>query len=186
MVKIVAGLPLLAVWFLGRRAGFVDAQGQFEGHVMWLRYVLEPLPGFVLASAAAWSVGRYRWKSLWQFLQFPSAKYWVLAALFPAGLRCLVSTAMYTHARIAWAIHGFGRLLVPSINSYFGVPAASTFAEYIPAAFFEEVVWRGFLMPRFISRYGLYRGLLFVSAAWGAYHLQADFSGHTSDGSFMF
>src|SRR5207244_13356410 len=43
-------------------------------------------------------------------------------------------------------------------------------------AFFEEVIFRGFLQTRFIHGYGLYRGIFLVGVIWAAFHFFSDFS----------
>jgi membrane protease YdiL (CAAX protease family) len=42
--------------------------------------------------------------------------------------------------------------------------------------FFEELVFRGLLQPRFIHRYGRYRGIFLVGIVWAAFHFFPDFS----------
>jgi membrane protease YdiL (CAAX protease family) len=185
LIRIIAGLPFLGFWFLARHAGLIDAQGVLIGRAGWFVYVPGPLGVATIAAIAAWAVGKYRWKSLREFLRFPAPKYWVLAVLFPAALRYFVPLILYAEARIVWVTREFGAFYAPLLGSYFKIPATSAFANDMPAAFFEEVAWRGFLLPRFVVRYGMYRGLFFVSLAWGAYHLQADFSHLSSDGSVM-
>jgi membrane protease YdiL (CAAX protease family) len=185
LVRMAGGLPLIGIFFLGRHIDLMDAQGKIVPQARWILYVLGPLDVAIISGAAAWSVGKDRWKSLGQFLKPPSMKYGILAILFPVGLGCFVPFLAYTQARISWAIHDFGRFFAPSLRSYFTVPAATALANWMPASFFEEIAWRGFLLPRFVARYGMYRGVFFVSIVWGAYHLQADFSSHSSDVSVV-
>jgi membrane protease YdiL (CAAX protease family) len=40
----------------------------------------------------------------------------------------------------------------------------------------EEIIFRGLLQPRFIRRYGLFRGLVLLSIVFAAAHISADFS----------
>ena len=168
--RIVGGLPFMALSLLT------------VSPPKWIFYLLAPLSLAILASAAAWAVGNDRWKSLRQFLRIPPAKYMALAILLPAILRASTQFVMYSRERIVWAAFQFGRFDPPSLGSYFEIPTISTLADYMPAAFFEEVVWRGYLQPRFISRYGLYRGLFLVSMTWAVFHFQVDFGSRSSDG----
>jgi uncharacterized protein len=46
----------------------------------------------------------------------------------------------------------------------------------IPAALVEEIAWRGYLQPRLISRYGLYRGVFPLGIVWGIFHFPSDFN----------
>jgi membrane protease YdiL (CAAX protease family) len=185
VVRIISGLPFLALWFVLRHAGFVDTRGNVIGPAGWIFYLQGPLAIAMVASAAAWAVGKVRWKSLWQFLRVPPVKFLGLAVLFPVVLRASLPLIMYSRERIAWAALQLGKFDPPSLDSYFAIPAASVFANYMPAAFFEEVVWRGYLQPWFISRYGMYRGLFFVSMVWAIFHFQADFSYRSSDGAVL-
>ena len=44
------------------------------------------------------------------------------------------------------------------------------------------MVRRGYLQPRLVKRYGLFRGLVVLSIAWGAFHFQGDFGPALTDG----
>lgn len=185
VVRIISGLPFLGLWFPLKRAGLIDTRGNVVGRAGWIFYLQGPLAIAVVASAAAWAVGRGRWKSFLQFLRVPPAKYLAMAVLFPVVLRASLPLIMYSRERIAWAATQFGKFDPPSLGSYFEIPRASVFANYMPAAFFEEVVWRGYLQPCFVSKYGVYRGLFLVSMVWAVFHLQADFSYRSSEGSVL-
>jgi membrane protease YdiL (CAAX protease family) len=185
LVRIISGLPFLGLWFLFKHTGLIETRGNVFGRVGWIFYLQGPLAIAIVASAASWAVGQGRWKSFRQFLRVPPAKYFALAILFPVILRASLSLVMYSRERIAWAASQFGKFDAPSLSSYFEIPTASVFADYMPAAFFEEVVWRGYLQPCFVSRYGVYRGLFFLSMVWAVFHLQADFSYRSSEGSVL-
>jgi membrane protease YdiL (CAAX protease family) len=185
LVRIIGGLPFLGLWFLFKHIGLIDTQGHLAGRASWILYLPGPLDLGIFASAAAWAVGKGRWDSLRQFLRVPRAKYLALAVLFPIVLRASFPLIMYSRQRIAWAAFQFGKIEPPSLESYFTIPAASVFANFMPAAFMEEVVWRGCLQPWFISRFGVYRGLFVVSMVWGVSHFQSDFSYRSSDATVL-
>jgi membrane protease YdiL (CAAX protease family) len=98
----------------------------------------------------------------------------LLALAFPACIDFLISTGQYVVARAHWAAHDFGRFVPPQFGSYFGVPDI-WFLLLFFAALFEEVIFRGPLQPRFIHRYGLYRGIFLVGIVWAASHFYSDF-----------
>jgi membrane protease YdiL (CAAX protease family) len=185
LVRIIAGLPFLSLWFLFKHIGLIGAQGNVDSRAGWIFYLQGPLNLAIFAIAAAWAIGKDRWNSLRLFLRVPPANYLALAVLFPLVLRASFPLIMYSRQRIAWAAFQFGKFDPPSLGSYFAIPAASLFGSFMPAAFFEEVVWRGYLQPWFISRYGLYRGLFFVSMIWAVIHFQSDFSYGMSDGTVL-
>jgi membrane protease YdiL (CAAX protease family) len=108
-------------------------------------------------------------------IRLPTLRWSLLALAFPACIDLLISTGQYAVDRAHWAAHDFGRLEPPQFGSYFGVPDI-WFLLLFFAALFEEVIFRGLLQPRFIHRYGLYRGIFLVGIVWAASHLYSDFS----------
>lgn len=108
-------------------------------------------------------------------IRLPTLSWSLLALAFPACIDLLISTGQYAVDRAHWAAHDFGRLGPPQFGSYFGVPDV-WFLLLFFAAFFEEVIFRGLLQPRFIHRYGLYRGIFLVGIVWAAFHFYLDFS----------
>lgn len=102
-------------------------------------------------------------------------KYLLLGVAFPVGTAIMISLVEYLPARVEWAAHDYGRYGPPQLGSYFNVPEPWLFLLFF-AALFEELIFRGLLQPRFIERYGLYRGILLVGVVWAAFHFLADFS----------
>jgi len=50
-------------------------------------------------------------------------------------------------------------------------------------AFAEEIVFRGLLLPNFLRRFGLHRGIFLTGIAWAAVHFRSDsYSGLSVDG----
>ncbi len=41
-------------------------------------------------------------------------------------------------------------------------------------AFAEEIVFRGLLLPKFLGRYGLHRGIFLTGIVWAAIHFRSD------------
>lgn len=102
------------------------------------------------------------------------ANYFLLAAAFPVGIGMMIPFVEYLSARVGWA-HDFGSYGPPQLGSYFNVPEPWLFLLFF-AALFEELIFRGLLQPRFIQRYGLYRGIFLVGIVWAAFHFFSDCS----------
>jgi len=120
------------------------------------------------------AMGSSRRKTLINSLRLPSAVYLGLGILFPAIIFAMLPLSHYSFDRIHWAydFHHFD----PSIFlSYFSLPPWP-YLFLIPAALVEEIAWRGYLQPRLISRYGLYRGVFLLGIVWGIFHFPFDFS----------
>ncbi len=119
-------------------------------------------------------LGKSRSEVLTRCVRRPGLKYAVLAILFPALVTQTWPFLCYLNDHISWST------LTPIIewplqlHSYFAFPEASLLWHLAPA-FAEEVAWRGYLQPRFIRRYGLWRGIFLVGLVWGAFHFSGDF-----------
>jgi membrane protease YdiL (CAAX protease family) len=72
---------------------------------------------------------------------------------------------------------GWGTLTLPGlverilVNATFGVMIVSFFA------FFEEIGWRAWLLPRLAQRVGARRGVVFTSIIWAIWHVPFELSG---------
>jgi membrane protease YdiL (CAAX protease family) len=182
VVRIIVGMLFLGTWALLAHAGLVNPNGNISVGARWILYVWSPLEVAVFAAAAAWATGKDRWKHTREFLSVPPVIYLMLAVLFSTVIEQFVPIIEYLRARIHWASFDVGKFFAPSLDSYFIIPRSSAFADYLPGALFEEIVWRGYLQPRFVSRFGIYRGVFLLSLAWGAVHFQTDFSLASTDG----
>ncbi len=132
---------------------------------------------FILAVGAGWLV------SLRRSLKFPPLDATVLGIAFPLMLAAIPGLVWFAVARVRWAQAGYGHMQTPRLfDAYekFKWP----FLLVIISALAEEIVWRGYLQPRLISRYGLYRGVFFVGIVWGAFHLPGEFGASTTAISF--
>jgi membrane protease YdiL (CAAX protease family) len=127
---------------------------------------------FALVLFAIGSAGR---KMIPSMFRLPPAKYLGLAALMPAAIANALPFVTYLHARIIWSSQGWGRVFPPDLADYLRLPHLDSLWLF-PAALVEEIAWRGFLQPRFIRRYGLFRGIFFVGVVWGAFHFAWDFN----------
>ncbi len=165
----------------------LDKPRVVEGPLIWLVTSISALGGAVFAGLAAWTIGKGRWSELGRFVQMPPVNYVAVAFLIVAVQWTYSLTCAYIPDRFDWW-HGspvfieFSRWWLPErlrqIHAYYLV--------YIfPAAFFEEVVFRGYLQPRFVRRYGILRGLVIVGLIWSAYHFYWDFSSYQSEADVM-
>ena len=129
---------------------------------------------------AAWAVGATRWKELRQFTRVPAIQFGMFSAIVPIAIYLVPSFLLYLYDRIHWAAFEFARFSPPIFSSYFQVPEVYYFS-YLPAAAFEEIIWRGYLQPRFVHRFGILRGIFLLGLVWGAFHFVGDFQKTTDD-----
>jgi len=128
----------------------------------------------LLAGLAAWSDGESRWIDFKHFVRPPKVKFGIVGATIPVTVNWIPSLVAYTRDRIQWWVHGFGSLMPPNFTTYFQFPDPF-YLWYLLSAGFEEIIWRGYLQPRFIRRYGVTRGILLIGLSWSGYHFLGDF-----------
>lgn len=133
-----------------------------------------------LAGIAAWAIGKDRWKELREFTRLPEIKFALLGVAIPTAIVLMPNIAAYASDRIHWATFNSGEFPPPAIASYFSFPNPLLF-WYLIAAACEEVIWRGYLQPRFAMRYGLIRGIFLLGLVWSAFHFLGDFRKITED-----
>lgn len=134
----------------------------------------------MLAGVAAWAVGETRWKDLRQFARLPEVLFGMLGAILPIGINSLPNIVAYLKDRIYWGRFEYGKFGPPLPSTYFQFPQA-LFFWWLPAAVFEEIIWRGYLQPRFVRRFGMLRGIFLLGLVWGAFHFIGDFQGTDED-----
>jgi len=124
---------------------------------------------------AAWAVGDDRWKRFREFIRPPETKFGLLGIIFPTAIEQVPNFVAYVSDRVHWASFEFARLIPPLFSSYFEFPNPILLWN-LPGALFEEIIWRGYLQPRFIQRFGLMRGICLLGTSWGASHFMGDFT----------
>jgi membrane protease YdiL (CAAX protease family) len=129
---------------------------------------------------AAWAVGASRWKELRQFTQVPPIQFGMLGTFVPIAVYLVPNFLFYLYDRVHWAAFEFTRFSTPIFSSYFHMPEAY-YLLHLPAAAFEEAIWRGYLQPRFVHRFGLLRGIFLLGLVWSAFHFFGDFQKTTYD-----
>ena len=137
-----------------------------------------------LIAISAVAVGGERTKAAWRSVKVAKPDLAVLGVLLPVLLAAAMLVVGYASSRAEWAAREFGQYAPPTF-----LPENLRFDPWflllLVAAFAEEFVFRGILQPRFIERYGLYRGLALVGVIWGAFHFPGDrYSGLSDAGIF--
>jgi membrane protease YdiL (CAAX protease family) len=107
-------------------------------------------------------------------LRLPDEKSALLAAAFAIGIPVLISAGEYLSQRVRFVRHDVGTVIWEP-STFFHLPGPWLLLLFFPALL-EEIIFRGFLQPRFTQRYGLYRGIFLVGIVWSAFHFPSDFS----------
>lgn len=137
---------------------------------LWLNRIFYALVSLAFVCVALGKSGR---KMIPAMLRIPRIQYLAIAVLIPAAIAFVGPFATYFHSRMLWSLHGWGHVVPPSQSAFFGLPAVGSLWYFLPALV-EEIGWRGYLQPRFIRRYGLFRGIFLVGIVWGAFHYSWD------------
>jgi membrane protease YdiL (CAAX protease family) len=133
-----------------------------------------------LAGVAAWAAGESRWREFRRFVGVPETQYGVLGVIFPIAIQLTPNLVLYVSDQVHWAAIYFSNFSRPGFASYFPFPDPLYF-WYLIAACLEEIIWRGYLQPRFVRRYGLTRGIFLLGVVWSAFHFLGDFTKTTED-----
>ncbi len=177
LVRILEGLLLLPL---------VLAPSVSAGHLpVWVTPVSNTVSALLLLLLVLLASGHCWRETLQRSFHMPPMKDLGLGALIPAALALLWPLFWLVHDRILWSAHHWGSRPEPLPASYFAIPAAASL-WYFPPALVEEIAWRGYLQPRFIERYGLWRGIFFIGIVWGAFHLSGDFTFRMTTGDVFF
>lgn len=148
----------------------------------WSFIIEELAGGALLAAIAALAAGSGRSRELRRFVALPEPRFVGVSLILAVANWAFIPAAIFAHDRFAWSATGFKRhSFPPTLTDYFVLPGWTAAVQYLPGAFFEEVIFRGYLQLRFVKRYGLMRGLVIVGVVWGAYHFSGDFQGRESD-----
>jgi CAAX protease family protein len=109
-------------------------------------------------------------------LKLPEPRYALAALLLVVVICAVVPTGHFVIERMHWAAHDFGKYAPPELSSYIDLSSMwhLSIVMLIFGAFAEELVFRGMLLPQFIRRYGLHRGIFITGIAWAAIHFRSD------------
>lgn len=128
----------------------------------------------LLILIASWAVDGTPRIEMGRFTTLPAAQFAALGIVFPIVVNWSPNLGAYIWARINWVAFHFRDGYAPIFATYFPNPPAGQY-WVLPAAALEEVIWRGYLQPRFVKRYGLMRGIFLVGIVWSAFHFISDF-----------
>jgi len=164
--------PIIAGALISLTIGFaLDAVRVhfFAGHSypVWL---IESIPLMIVPAVflllVLLVVGRSWREVLRNSLRLPLPEYFGIALFLPVAIYSISQTFPRVLDRLDWT---------NSLRLH-----DSLFALF-PLALVEEIAWRGYLQPRFIARFGLYRGIFFVGIVWAAFHFSGDFRSDQAD-----
>jgi membrane protease YdiL (CAAX protease family) len=127
----------------------------------------------ILLGFALYTVGREGRRQAWNSVQIRGTPVFFVALAVPIGIAASISVGHFAFDRIQWVAHDFRNSIPPQFGSYFNLPDSWLLLLFF-AALSEEIIFRGLLQPRFIKRYGLYRGIFLVGVVWAAFHFFSD------------
>lgn len=152
--------------FAGRVLAFVTLR---YGASSWRMGEIETANDVAFLFFVLLAIGSAGRNAIPTMFRFPTAKYLAIAALIPAAIANVLPLFAYCQARIIWSTHGWGKFMAPEFGAFVVWPHLDSLWLLI-GALIEEMAWRGYLQPRFVHRYGLYRGIFLVGVVWGAFH----------------
>ena len=134
------------------------------------------LEAALLVGIAVYILGKHARDDARTSLKLPEPRYALLGLVLAFTVSGLISCAEYLVDRAHWAAHDFGKFAPPQLSSYFDITSGWQPWLLLMAfgAFAEEIVFRGLLLPKFLSRYGLYRGIFLTGIVWAAIHFRSD------------
>jgi membrane protease YdiL (CAAX protease family) len=134
------------------------------------------LNAVLFVGTALYVLGRQGSTSLRNSLRRPDIGGLLIAVLLPTVIQYAAPAGTFIYDRIHWATYLFATHSPPQPQQYFDISNAFHLLALVSvfAAFAEELVFRGMLLPHFIERFGLYRGIFLIGIAWAAIHFRSD------------
>lgn len=176
----IAQLPFMGLYYL--------LNGKIvHGPLRWIFYLGDSAGTAAIAGVAVWLVGSDRWRELRGFVRLPKVGYLGLGVTIAAVHWAFGLASMYANERVIFE-NGLGFVELPRhwLKNQFHFLDWYYFLAFLPAAFFEEIVYRGYLQPPLVRRNGLYRGVFLLGVFWAATHFRGDFSSSQTDPSIVF
>jgi membrane protease YdiL (CAAX protease family) len=134
------------------------------------------LDALLLVGIALYILGGSGRSAAWTSLKLPEPRYALAALLLVVAIGAVVPAGHFVLDRMQWAAHDFGKYDPPQMSSYIDLTSIwhLSIVMLVFGAFVEELVFRGMLLPEFICRYGLHRGIFVTGIAWAAIHFRSD------------
>jgi len=139
----------------------------------WFPRISSILEAAILLGFALCTVGRDGRRKSWYSVRMPGTRIFFVGLAVPIGIATSISIGHFLFDHIQWTARDFANYSGLQIGSYFNLPDPWLLLLFF-AALSEEVIFRGLLQPRFIKRYGLYRGIFLVGVVWAAFHFFSD------------
>jgi hypothetical protein len=108
----------------------------------------------LVLAVASYIIGGSAAPMLRRALRLPGEKGFLLSTSFAIGIPVLISAGEYLWERVQFLRHDVG-IVVWEPGTYFHLPESFRLLLFF-SALIEEIIFRGFLQPRFTPRYGLY------------------------------
>jgi membrane protease YdiL (CAAX protease family) len=145
------------------------------GHNL-IRIIATLLNSAVLVGLALWILNPSGRRAVRTLFRLPELHDAFFAFVLPICLAGLLSAPGYLIARTNWAIYAFHQSFAPQFADYFDLARVKDpwLLLMTVGAFAEEVVFRGVLLRRLMSRYGFDRGIFLTGIIWAAYHFRGD------------
>ena len=121
-----------------------------------------------VALIAVWLMGSERWRESARLLIPRRWRILGLAIALPLLVHWSLKLAFFLGARLGWATHTRDFEFAPAWADYMRPGRWQwDLLRFPAAAIFSELAWRGYALPRFISRLGLHRGIVLLGILWG-------------------
>lgn len=124
-----------------------------------------------------WILGRRGWSLVTKAIRLPEPRFALYSALIPVLISGATGFLHFLIERARWAVsHGAGGFSEPVISQFFQFEYGwqPWLITVVAAAFAEEIIFRGQLLPLLIERYQFQRGVLLTGIVWAAMHFHSD------------
>ncbi|HTB92733.1 MAG TPA: CPBP family intramembrane glutamic endopeptidase [Candidatus Sulfotelmatobacter sp.] len=147
---------------------------RFTGYVFSLATAL--LDAGLLLGFSMYALGTRGRTAARLSLKVPELRFAAMAFLLPTVAYALIPAVHFVLDRRHWAAYDFGRFGPPLLSTYFDLSGLGQpwIVFLLFGAFTEEIIFRGVLLPDFIRRYGLHRGIFLTGIGWAAIHFRSD------------
>jgi membrane protease YdiL (CAAX protease family) len=139
------------------------------------------IPAAMFLLLAQLICGTRIWSDLRSSIRLPAPEMFLLAAVIPVAAVLLGSGGYFLLDRGLRLADISPESEPMPFTAYLDFPTIGFLCSFVVAAFCEEVIFRGFLQPRLVRRYGVLRGLVLVGLVWSAWHSADDFSRVVTD-----